>query len=688
MLIDDALRAKLQFDHKGELLKDFANEVQKSDYNPDEETREVTAMITDFFRWGDVTMRKPRREFNDMSVLTRMMVDQMSFNIYQPNNGQAYAGDLQNAWKSHAMRPIIRNKTMSIAAHVAAHMLFPKVFARNEQSESQQEAAVVMRDLIEYASDENDYAKQTLYAIITACFNPLAVIHVEYAESYRTIKTEKVDGKWKTEEILDEDRSGFKLTPVPVDELYIEDFYTEDIQMQDKLIWRRVQTYAAMQAKYGHHENFKYVKPGIQVLYNDANVGFYEVYDSNLQESLCEEVIFYCKSLDLQIYLVNGVMLCEPDEPNPRLDKKHPFIAFGYENMDEGRCFYKKSLAFKMQPDADIINTLYPLIIDGTYLNLMPPLIISGEEEIGADVVIPGVVTTLTNPESSIVPLRVGQDIRTGMETLMKVEESINQSSEMNIDFAQNKTAYATSVQQQQIQTMLGPFVTMISSYVKQYGELIKSDVVQYMTLPIIDKIVDNTELVFKTFIVNDRQVDGGTRSRKIQFDHTLKDEYTEDEEMDQSYDILEKQGGDKTKEEIYKVNPGLFRNLKYMITVSPDVITPRSDDLEKQMGIELLDKSIALAQAGVPVDLEVIAKDFMFAKYPEAKQDVDKYFKQAQPGLDPVAQAMSGQMGAPGGGLPGAPQPGQPLAGSPPPSPLGSTGKISSGAAKQNYPV
>jgi hypothetical protein len=67
------------------------------------------------------------------------------------------------------------------------------------------------------------------------------------------------------------------------------------------------------------------------------------------------------------------------------MDKNYPFIAFKYENFDEGLAFYGKSLAFKMQPDADIINTLYPMIVDGTYLNIFSPLIVAGEEEIGAE---------------------------------------------------------------------------------------------------------------------------------------------------------------------------------------------------------------------------------------------------------------------------------------------------------------
>ena len=611
-----------------------ANRAEISDYHPSDDVEEMTLMMKDAFRWADVSLRKPRREFNDYSVLTRMMYDQMAWNTYQPNNGNPIQGDPTSSWKSNAVRPIIRNKVMSIAAHVTAKLLYPKIFAYNKQSDEQSKAAQIMRDLVEWASEQNKYEKHSLYAVINALVNPASFVHVEYAEAYRTIKTDKVNGKWNTKEILDEDLSGFKLTQVPVDELYIQNFYEEDIQRQGYLIWRRVQDFATMQAKYGKHPNFKYVKPGMQVVYNDANIGFYEVYDSNLRGELCEEVILYSKPLDLQLTFVNGVIMCDYDEPNPRMDKLYPFIAFGYEPFDEGRSLYKKSLAFKVQPDADIINTLYPMIIDGTYLNIFAPILVAGEQEIGADVMIPGAVTTVENPEATVTPIRAAQDIKQGMETMLKLEDNINEASITDIKFGMRQTAYTTSAQVAQQQLLLGNFVTMVKDYVRQYGRLIVGDIVQHITVPEVDKIVDDGELVYKTIIAHDRQVEGGKRSRKIKFDSSVPDTMDSEEELSKSYDVLQEQGGETTKQEIAKVNPGLFRNLKYMVTASPDFETPLSDDVEKAFGLELHDRAIKDAQMGVPIDMEQVAKDFLFNLYPKASQDVNKYFKKETPGM------------------------------------------------------
>ena len=67
--------------------KFYKNIVTPSPYNPSEEERNVRAMILRHFALGYVTMYTPRVEFNDLCVIDRMQVDQMSFNTYQPNNG-------------------------------------------------------------------------------------------------------------------------------------------------------------------------------------------------------------------------------------------------------------------------------------------------------------------------------------------------------------------------------------------------------------------------------------------------------------------------------------------------------------------------------------------------------------------------------------------------------------------------
>ncbi len=97
----EMLRASVN--KKGEIADEIAP------YNPSPEEQEVRAMILRHFVMGTTNQYTPRVEFNDLSLILRDQYDKMEFNTYQPNNGQAWEGAPQTAWRSRAMRPVVRN---------------------------------------------------------------------------------------------------------------------------------------------------------------------------------------------------------------------------------------------------------------------------------------------------------------------------------------------------------------------------------------------------------------------------------------------------------------------------------------------------------------------------------------------------------------------------------------------------
>jgi hypothetical protein len=651
-----------------------------SSYNPTEEERLMRQMVIFHFALGYTNMYRPRVEFNDLSTIGRDQTDFLAWNTYQPNNGDPYAGDLIGGWQSNAVRPIERNKAISIAAHATARVLFPRVFAFDSASDYQEDAAKVIEDLMEWCAEKYDYAYTALQAVIQALVSPAAIIHTEYAEVYREVKREKqADGKWRKEKILDETMSGFRDTVVRTDQFFIENFYEPDIQKQGWLIWRRVQDHRLMKEKYGHLENFKYVKPGMQALFNDANQGFYYVYDPNMRQYQDEEVLYWNKSMDCFLVLVNGILVTPADNPNPRWDKQYPFAKFGYEIIDS-TCFYFKSLVFKISHDAAIINTLYPMIIDGTYLNVMPPFLNTGDEIITSNVIVPGQVTTLSSPNAQLTPIKMGTDLKSGFEAMNKVEESINQTSEQPIaQQGGGTTAYEISKIEQEKQVQLGLFVQMIGSFIKQFGRLRLNDILQHLTVAQADSITDNPQLVYKTFILNNKDKSSKAKHKKIKLDDGLSDEpMSNDDKMDQSYKTLEKQGGDQSETELLRVNPRLIRELQYMIVVSPDVLNPRSEDVERAYMLEAYDRAIQ----NPTLDQDMVTRDFLLMAYPRSAKDPDKYLKSKQGG-GPMAQLVGSAVGGqPMPQMGGQPPQGAPAQGQPPQQPAGGLKPMLSGIA------
>lgn len=619
----EAVLLRTSVNKKGEIQE------EEAPYSMTEEENDVRAMILKHFILGTTNSYTPRVEFNDLSLIGRDMYDQMSFNTYQPNNGEAWEGNPQQAWRSRALRPVVRNKCMSIAAHATARLIFPKVFAFNKDSDEQKDAAQVMEDLMEWSGDVSNYPFVALMRVITAMYSPASIGYTEYGEVTRLVKTEKgEDGKWIEKRIRDEAYPCFMDSVVPVDQFYIENFFEPDVQKQGFIIWRKVYSYSAAQGKYnGTYDNFKYVKPGVQTIYDDANRTFYYVYDPNMRSEDVEEIIYWNKNLDLKIIMVNGVMLTSHDNPNPRQDKLYPFDKFGYEPINN-RFFWYKSLAFKLQHDSEIVNTLYQMVIDGTYLSIFKPMVNVGGEIIASDVIVPGAVTTLSSPDADLRAINVGSDLRSGLETLGVVEKSINESSQEPLqagiaDSGSGTTAYEISRLEQNANTVLGLFLQMISKHVKDFGKLRLGDIIQYLTVPEVIEITDEPELVYKTFFLKNASSAGG-KNKKIEFDKDLPDEMTPEEHLDASYDVLKEE---KSKGmEISKVNPTTFRELQYMTTISPDVLNPRSESLERAYALENFDRMIAQPTVFDPEETGRL----LLENSPITRKNPDKYISKA----------------------------------------------------------
>lgn len=655
----EAVLLRAPVNKKGEI------EAETAPYTPDQDTLDVRAMILKHFVLGSTNSYTPRVEFNDLSLVTRDQYDKMSFNTYQPNNGEAWQGAPQAAWRSRAIRPVVRNKCMSIAAHATARLIFPKVFAYNKDSEEQQDAAQVMEDLMEWSGEISNYPYVALQRVIEALSSPASIGFTEYGEVTRLVKTEKgEDGKWQTKRVPDEAYPCFMDAVVPVDQLYIENFFEPDIQKQGFLIWRKVYSYSAAQGKYAStYDNFKYVRPGVQTIYDDANRVFYYVYDPNMRQEDVEEIVYWNKNLDLKIIMVNGVMLTDCDNPNPRNDKLYPFDKFVYEPITS-RFFYGKSLSFKLQHDAEIVNTLYQMVIDGTYLSIFKPMVNVGGEIIASDVIVPGAVTTLSDPNADLRAINVGSDLKAGLETLGVVEKSISESSQEPLQSGQDtggdQTAYEISRIEQNANTILGLFLQMIAKHVRDFGKLRAGDILQYLTIPEVMQIEgkEDVELVYKTFFLK-ANGKSAQKNKRIEFDQELPDEMDQNEYMDRSYDLYQ-QEEDKDMQ-IAKVNPSLARELKYMMTISPDVMNPKSTDLERAYALEDFDRMIMQPTVFDPEETGKL----LLSNNPLTKREPDKYLTK-QP--SPQEQAQQMQMGQP---QPGA----MPNAGN---SPLNAMGKKS----------
>ncbi len=167
----------------------------------------------------------------------------------------------------------------------------------------------------------------------------------------------------------------------------------------------------------------------------------------------------------------------------------------------------------------------------------------------------------------------------------------------------------------------------MVAQHVKDFGKLRLGDILQFLTVVDADKITGDAQLVYKTFLLRDKMSNGRSQTRKISFTPDMPmEKISGEQQLQMSYDTLKEQGGTESDMELYKVNPELFRDLTYTLTVSPDVLNPRSEDLERQLDLETYDRAIMNPMA----DQEEVFK-LLLSTNPHTKRNPDKYIMQQQ---------------------------------------------------------
>lgn len=636
-------------------------------YQPTPIAKDCINSILKDFRNGWQTMHLPRPEFNDYSLYQRYIVDMLAFNTYQENDGNPMMEDRIGGWQSQAMRPIIRNAAISMAAHQTARQLVPKVFAYDDDNNEYAEDAKVMTYLVDWAREQAQYPFKALYRNISALYSPMSWGLSEYVNVYRNIKDKRLpDGSWTYKRILDEEESGFQHNPISCDQVYFANFFEREAQKQDFIIIRRIVSLEKAQGMFPMDKfpNMAFVQGGIINVMDDANNGIYQIYDPHMRQEDVEVIYRWRKSTDSKDIMINGILVSEAFAPNQRNDHQYPIDCFYYLPINE-RCIAGKSLVFAMQSDARLANEFYQMIADGTKLNVFPPTVTVGSDKAGIDVIVPGLNLAFSETDVQLNTLKTAdsQSLQTAMNTLEKIEQSLHESSQDPIQQGNSgaqgtpSTAYEISRIEQNSATVLGLSIKFFTfSHVIPYGKLLISDILQYLTLPDAEKIEGNEGLVYKTFYANEPGK-SGTRN-KIMFNGSLPDSISDEDKAKMSWMILQAQGGLKSNTKLYLVNPTLFRDRKFKFAVDADVLNPRSAELDRAFAIELFDRAIAHPETFKNTEIGKI----LLATEPMTSRNPDKYLVPPQ-----QPQQLGGPQGPQAPGQGANPQTGAPGVGSAP---------------------
>jgi hypothetical protein len=580
-------------------------------YNPSQRVIDRFKDIRSDFQTAEQIMNQDYEEFGSKDLISYQNDMQKRFN----NNIPPISDDPNQEWRANTIRPLTRNKVISIVAHITGSVIYPNVIAQNEKSVEDKDMSLVMRDCIEWACEQSKYEDMFISAVIDMCINPAIILYQDYAIVKRKVKEIIGKDKWELKEIVDEIYSGFLNQIIPCDELYIGNIYEPNIQKQPFLIRVKNIDYSAAKLKYGDNDNWQYVQKGLRIFLNTEEDTFYQQDDESLKQRLIQEVIYYNRFADLELRILSGVMMDDPDRPIQRKDKLYPFAKSFYEQFNS-RFFYGMPLVAKLKPDQDTIDTLYNMVIDGTFMQIMPPTAIYGTEQVDSSVFMPGTTISFKDVNTKIEPISNGGNLAVGFNLLNKLEASASESSQDPLQSGQamggDRTKYEVERLEQNAKTVLGLTGKMIVSLVRDFGQLLVGSIVQYLPISEIEEITgDDVKLKFPTIFMKDRQVRGKTMSRRIDFTNQMPE--TPEEMENLQYDMMAEE--DNTGMQIIKVNPEMFRKMKYLMKVEPDFLDKATKFFKK---VQIYDRAIQNPLA----NQEAIFRDFLLNAYVPGEED------------------------------------------------------------------
>lgn len=665
----------------GEPLDGNGKKLSTSAYNPPEEIKKLFARVQKDYSIAWRLQHRSFDEFDGMSLLDRARLDQQTFGAYVG----AVVEPVSKQWKWKGRKNTARNKVIGILAHLISGMLFPYCYAYNTEDEEDEMTAKVMRILIEDHLKKADYEMKFLYICTSALVNPAVHVEVEYVEAMQRIKEKMADGRYKITEVVDEFLSGIGLNILPIDQILPADFYTNDIQRQPNMTRVRRISWDEAREIYGGGkfmldgvDQFDFVQAGMTriVLTGQEHQTLYDIEWTEADANFVQEITIQYRPEDLEAVFVGGVFFgnfTDVYNSNPFKHRRitmigdefksipiYPYAKTGFEPLDPaGRFYYYKSACFKEFWDDAGQNRMHQMAFDGTALDVMKPLFMTGVAKVDQTVMVPG--ATIGMPMgATVTPYQLGPNLAAALNMMRVEQEDMSESTQDKMQSGGTTpgvTATAALKAEQNAQVILGVFGTMIADLVRQVGELTVDCIIQHTTVGEVDATIPEALNMKYKKILSQGKEGGKDVTNKIEFDSSMiGQDLTKEKADDLEWDMFYKAGGLNSKTIHYKVNPYKFARTQFSVYIDPSQIISRSmgtDQLRKDRAFNLLmDPRVAPF-----VNQQAVVDKFVIDEYSDGNPDEFKKTPEQVAQEQQAAQGGGNQMlqnimGTPGMGV------------------------------------
>jgi hypothetical protein len=559
-------------------------------YNPSQDIKNITKDVKSAYEDGMEILHTGYEELGGLSVIDRMNRDQRTFNSFVDEENE----DPNDAWKWRGTRGKARDKAVMLHAQITTGYMVPMFMAQNEAGEEDREMSSIARDITEWMTENSNYKSSFLLATMGMLVNPVTYLGAEYCEVYQKIKEKTAKG-YTTKEVLDEIFSGFQAPVYTADQILISNAYEQNTQKQRSIIHRQYIDYSEAEAKYGEHEDWNFVNPGVSAIFNDEDGLFYDSSDSE-HEGLVEEVIYKNRRDDREVPFVGGIYMGDNDtEGNPikhrdnRNAPKYNIVPFGYQRINEHFYFYKSLMNIQYW-DNQLLDAQYEMGMNRAFLDTNMPIAISGTDKIDGEVIFPSSVMAFADKDVKVQPLLPQANLGNMFSAMSVVEKSMDESSVSDVtggqlpDAAQKATAL--SIAEKNAKTMLQGVGKTMAESITQYGSLMIDIAINHLSIPQVDQLIgDSQRMKYRSFILPKKNIGGKEVSKTLRFDEgLLGNEMGKEEKREREMEMLTEIGYPQHSKHLILINPEIFANLKYYVQVEPQLLFPKNEEFQQAM--------------------------------------------------------------------------------------------------------
>jgi hypothetical protein len=609
------------------MIENIGRKKAASAYQPTQDVAELTAIVKKDYGTGNEILTKSWVELNNRSVLDDRDRGQRTFNAFVDESIE----DPATAWQWRGRRSKARNKAIQMHAYMTSSYIIPAFIAQNEDDEEDRDFSDAMQDVVEWIIYNSNYRDSFLKVSMGMLVNPVTYMGAEFCEVYQTIK-EKTEEGYTKKEVLDEVLSGFNAPIYSADQVLISNAFEQNIQRQRVILKKRYIDYSEAEAKYGKHENFAHVTPGIKAIFGEDGL-FYDVKDDD-HPNLVEEVIWSNRRDDSEVPFLNGIYMGDSDvDANPikhrdnRGAPKYNVVPFGYQRINE-HFFFFKSLMNAQYWDDQLLDEQYRMGMNRAFLDTNMPVAVTGVDNPDiSNLVFPSAVAAFSNPEAKVTPLMPQANLGNLFNAMQITENSIEESSLSATAGGQlpdtGNTATAISVAQKNAETILKGVGANLAISITQYGNLMADIAIQHITAPQVDEILGGeVRLKYRTLTVNDKVVDGKQMSKVLRFDESLLgNEMDEETKNEKSLELLSETGYPKQTKSIYLINPLLFSRLRYLSKVEPAKMFPQSEEYRQAVLSQIYSQFVQ----NPFISLEALTRKTLYAFFKGETEEIMK---------------------------------------------------------------